>query len=83
MPRGDQTGPEGAGPMTGRGMGVCAENNTPGVFRRGIGFGRRMGRGFRNRFSQPVQQIQPAEIESLQKQLSQLEQQLKTLQTQS
>jgi hypothetical protein len=29
MPRGDRTGPNGAGPMTGRGMGVC----NPGLAR--------------------------------------------------
>lgn len=48
MPGGDRTGPLGAGPMTGRGAGFCA--NQPG-FMTGGGFGRGMGmgRGFRNR----------------------------------
>ena len=27
MPRGDRTGPEGMGPMTGRGAGNCADGN--------------------------------------------------------
>ena len=39
MPRFDQTGPAGAGPMTGRGMGPCG-----GGMRRGFGYGRGFGR---------------------------------------
>ena len=56
MPHGDQTGPMGQGPMTGRGMGYCAgyeqpgfANPTPGFAGRGAGMGRG-GRGFRNQF---------------------------------
>ncbi len=30
MPWGDETGPMGQGPMTGRGAGYCAGYNTPG-----------------------------------------------------
>ncbi len=30
MPRGDRTGPMGAGPMSGRGAGFCAGYNAPG-----------------------------------------------------
>ena len=54
MPRGDRTGPAGAGPMTGRGLGYCAGYSTPGFTkgypRGGGGFGRGFwgrGRGFR------------------------------------
>lgn len=51
MPRGDGTGPQGMGPMTGRAAGICAENDTPGYANplpgRGMGFGR--GRGGRGR----------------------------------
>lgn len=52
MPRGDRTGPWGAGPMTGRGAGYCASYDTPGFAdaapdRPFIGRG---GRGRRNRF---------------------------------
>ncbi len=55
MPRGDKTGPEGQGPMTGRGLGFCAGYPNPGFannfFGRGIGtsrfFGRGLGMGFR------------------------------------
>lgn len=52
MPAGNGTGPTGAGPMTGRGLGYCAGNNAP-AYASGGGFGRGMGRGmgfgFRNR----------------------------------
>ena len=53
MPGGDRTGPLGAGPRTGRGMGYCDDYNQPGFaspapgFRSGFGFG---GRGWRHRF---------------------------------
>jgi hypothetical protein len=45
MPRGDRTGPWGAGPMTGRGLGTCAGYEGPGFAQGGLGarFG---GRGF-------------------------------------
>ncbi len=52
MPRGDGTGPQGQGPMTGRGFGRCSENNNPapGLGRnqnqqpgQGLGLGRRRG----------------------------------------
>jgi hypothetical protein len=41
MPGFDRTGPQGAGPMTGRGMGYC--NSYPGT-RAGFGIGRGLGR---------------------------------------
>lgn len=57
MPGGDRTGPLGAGPRTGRGMGFCGGYQQPGYgfqaggFRGGFGFGRAgAGRGWRNRF---------------------------------
>ena len=53
MARGDKTGPDGRGPLTGRGLGYCAGYDEPGYtaggasFRRGRGFfGRGRGRGF-------------------------------------
>lgn len=58
MPRGDRTGPRGAGPMTGRAAGYCAGYSVPGFMNptggygrgwgrgRGRGFGRGWGRGF-------------------------------------
>jgi hypothetical protein len=57
MPGGDRTGPMGAGPRTGRGMGYCGGYIQPGFAnpapRVGDGFGFRrggMGRGWRHRF---------------------------------
>ncbi len=57
MPGGDRTGPLGAGPRTGRGMGYCSGYDRPGfanqatVFRGGFGLGRgSAGRGWRHRF---------------------------------
>lgn len=56
MPFGDETGPEGLGPMTGRAAGYCASNPAPGyanpnpgfgVFGRGSGRGNWSGRGRR------------------------------------
>jgi len=54
MPYGDGTGPQGMGPMTGRGAGYCAGYAVPGYMNpipvRGfrMGFGRGRGRGWRN-----------------------------------
>ncbi|NYT11869.1 MAG: DUF5320 domain-containing protein [Methanomassiliicoccales archaeon] len=50
MPRGDGTGPMGAGPMTGRRAGLCVGYPMPGfanpeVPRMGMGWGRRRGFG--------------------------------------
>ena len=50
MPRGDGTGPMGAGPMTGRAAGYCAGYATPGFANPvagGMGLGMGRGRGFR------------------------------------
>ena len=53
MPGGDRTGPMGAGPMTGRGDGICAGCDVPGYMNPAIGRGfgggrdRGFGRGFR------------------------------------
>lgn len=44
MPRGDQTGPTGTGPRTGRAMGYCVGNDAPGYM---YGPGRGMGRGMK------------------------------------
>ncbi|MEA2097730.1 MAG: DUF5320 domain-containing protein [Patescibacteria group bacterium] len=43
MPKQDKTGPAGAGPRTGRGLGVCGEGSSA---LRGAGMGRRYGCGF-------------------------------------
>ena len=74
MPRGDRTGPWGAGPMTGRAAGYCAGYSVPGFMNpiggygrgwgrgRGRGFGRGWGRGFgRGGYSYPPPAVgQPA-----------------------
>lgn len=90
MPRGDRTGPDGIGPMTGRGAGYCAGSSTPGYLnpmpRRGLGrgFGRGMGRGrgfgFRRfQFAQP-ENITPVYREPTKEQEVQyLEQESKSL----
>ncbi len=44
MPRGDRTGPDGFGPMTGRAAGYCAGYNIPGFMNP---IGRRMDGGVR------------------------------------
>jgi hypothetical protein len=44
MPRRDGTGPIGAGSMTGRGLGPCAN---PNAVRYGAGLGQGLGRGLR------------------------------------
>jgi len=51
MPRGDRTGPQGRGPMTGRRLGYCAGYDSPGYTRGfgggyGYGFGWGRGRGW-------------------------------------
>lgn len=46
MPGGDRTGPEGAGPRTGRGFGYCSGSDTPG-WAQSAGWGGGVGRGWR------------------------------------
>jgi hypothetical protein len=43
MPRGNRTGPMGAGPMTGRAAGYCAGQDVPGYANPGFGNGQRLG----------------------------------------
>ncbi len=61
MPRGDGTGPDGFGPMTGRGAGFCAGYAVPGF--RNPGFGRGLGRGLRRGFvrAAPINRIVPVQ----------------------
>ncbi len=95
MPGGDQTGPMGAGPMTGRGAGFCPGNRMPGYtqrdFGRGMGGGRGLGRGWGRgmgaRFhawwqNAPVSQPNPVdEREMLQQEASYLKDQIEQVQT--
>ena len=46
MPGGDQTGPSGRGPMTGRAAGYCAGHSEPGFVKPSPGYGRGLGRGW-------------------------------------
>jgi len=54
MPRGDGTGPNSMGPMTGRAAGYCAGYDRPGfanpISGGRYGLGRGLGRGFRGGF---------------------------------
>jgi len=49
MPRGDRTGPQGQGPMTGRGLGKCNPMDRTSVSPKqgGMGLGRKLGRSRR------------------------------------
>lgn len=81
MPRGDRTGPAGAGPMTGRGAGYCAGFDGAG-FANGRGFGMGLGRGRRNFGNPPRMQQRSAPLptdvsnELLQRQAEALQNQL-------
>lgn len=75
MARRDGTGPMGQGPMTGRGMGPCAETRNDGAgLRRGRGRGMGMGRGF-----SPNQNTSKTQKELLQDQKDALKNQLKSI----
>ena len=82
MPRGDRTGPNGQGPMTGRRMGFCAGFNAPGFMN--PGFRRGFGRGFAWGAFQPI--IQPQVIteaeekEFLEDELKALKQEIEEIQ---
>lgn len=66
MPRGDRTGPNGMGPMTGRGAGYCTGYDRPGFanpVNRQLGYGMQYRRGY-GRFAdypQPYSQPIPHE----------------------
>ena len=79
MPGKDGTGPTGAGPMTGRALGLCTdtEESKRGFFRgRGLGLGR--GRGFGRRFA--IGQASPEKQKSwLQEQKAVLQDRLKAI----
>ena len=84
MPSGDGTGPDGIGPMTGRGLGYCTGYSTPGFMTAGVGIGmarrRGFGRGLRWRVRMiPVQQLptqQPQQIPVQQLQLTSIQERL-------
>ena len=79
MPYRDGTGPNGQGPMTGRGMGPCAGDARPMYGRIGRGFGGRrgMGYGMGRGFVPPVYAAPTKEM--LQNEKAMLEAELKAL----
>jgi len=74
MPQGDRTGPNGQGPMTGRGRGFCSGFNAPGFVNSGFGRGFGRGRcfGFRQSFVQPQVITEAQESEFLKQELEQI-----------
>lgn len=75
MPNFDQTGPQGQGPMTGRGMGNCA-----GGMRRGRGC--RNGMGYNGRFSQRTYLTKGEEVKALEEEAENLKADLKAIEEQ-
>jgi len=73
MPRGDRTGPNGNGPMTGRRLGFCTGNDSPGfemtpggffdrggrAYGRGFGYGRGMGYRHGQQYGRYADEIVP------------------------
>lgn len=83
MARRDGTGPMGAGPMTGRGLGYCIGENEiryDARPRMGLGFGRpACRRGFAGVFSREPKDLLQEEKELLQNRLELIDEQLKNL----
>lgn len=71
MPALDQTGPQGMGPMTGRGFGPCGRGTG---FGRGRGYGRGLGRYFGIKDLQEYKSALKEELEDVEKQLTDLNQ---------
>jgi hypothetical protein len=91
MPRGDRTGPNGAGPKTGRQMGFCTGNNGPGYsygrgfgcgrgFGGGRGFGQGWGRGFGN-WQENSEPTQTTDIQNLTEEMNRLREQIGALES--
>ncbi len=87
MPRGDRTGPNGAGPRSGRGLGFCNGNNVAGFqnngfghggFGAGRGFGRGFGRGMGRGFGGYYENETVSEVNSLKKEIAELKESLKS-----
>ena len=93
MPGFDGTGPNGSGPMSGKGNGNCQGNNNMGPGRgsgrgqgccRGRGLGRGLGQGFGRRadcpFTQTVNNVSPQDrITALKEYKKQLETEIENL----
>ena len=92
MPGGDGTGPEGLGPMTGRGLGYCTGYNRPGYasprfgrgwFGRGRGWGRgyyaRPARGFWQNYPYAAPSASGEEVDVLKDEADALKEELKAI----
>jgi hypothetical protein len=87
MPRGNRTGPEGLGPMTGRAKGFCSGYNSPGYMNPGYGrgmgsrrgFGRGLGLRRRVYWDEPVAQKETAYNPTKKEQLDELKAEKKEL----
>ena len=77
MPRGDRTGPMGAGPMTGRAAGFCAGNTAPGY----ANFGGGRGRGWIAPGAATVAPTGPQELAVLKQQAQQLQADMELIQS--
>ena len=85
MPYGDQTGPNGMGPFTGRGMGI--RRGIHYGMGRGAGLGRGYGRGYgfhRNYYYNdeervPQKSILESELKIMKERVAELEQELKRM----
>lgn len=80
MPRRDATGPQGMGPLTGRGMGPCQGEARLGGAGYGRGFGRGFGRGLNRGYGRGYgyRAYQPSK-EDLQLEKDDLERRLKDI----
>lgn len=86
MPEYDGTGPQGLGPMTGRGVGPCGKSyGRRSWFNRGNGcvFGRRSGRGFGffrdSSYNDPEQMSKADQKKMLKEELKNLEEEKKEI----
>lgn len=80
MPKFDRTGPRGAGPSTGRGMGPCGYGGGYGM---GCGFGRGMGMGGRQFFTRKEEsEMLEDEIEDLENEMEAIKERLAELKAQ-
>ena len=84
MPGFNQRGPQGLGPMTGRGLGVCGNRNMAGAGYGGRGFGRGFGGGGRGmgRWFGPVAAPGAADETTLQERARMLEEELNAVKAQ-
>lgn len=78
MPGQDRTGPNGEGPLTGRGLGPCGRGLNRGL-RMGLGRGSGFGREFRFRRFAPVEVTEKEEKDILREELKAIEEDKKEI----